>query len=179
MEIKDKTELRRAVRTRLAQLDAADVQERSVAICCEVAKHIAVSGARVVALFAPLGDEPQIWPLVEQLAERMPVALPRVEGEAMNFYGYDRNAMAKGAFGINEPQQGLPVSPTEIDAIVVPGVAFTRSGVRMGRGKGFYDKYLSQEGFTALKVGVCYSEQVVDGIPAEPHDVAMDVVIYK
>ena len=87
--------------------------------------------------------------------------------------------MAVGAFGINEPQRGVPVRPEEIDAIVVPGVAFTADGVRMGRGKGFYDRYLSQKGFAALKIGVCYREQLVDDIPAEPHDVAMDVVIYK
>ena len=179
MEAKDKKALRRDVRARLALLGPADVQERSAAICEEVAKHIAVSGARVVALFAPLADEPQIWPLVERLAKRMPVALPRVEGDVMNFYGYDGYSMAKGAYGINEPQQGLPVAPCEIEAMVIPGVAFTAKGVRMGRGKGFYDKYLAQEGFAALKIGVCYSEQVVAEIPAEPHDVAMDVVIYK
>ena len=73
----------------------------------------------------------------------------------------------------------MVVLPDEIDAIVVPGVAFTVKGVRMGRGKGFYDRYLAQSGFAALKIGVCYREQLVPDIPAEPHDVAMDAVIYK
>ena len=49
----------------------------------------------------------------------------------------------------------------------------------MGRGKGYYDKYLSQNDFSALKIGVCYKEQLVDEIPVEKHDVMMDVVIYK
>lgn len=70
------------------------------------------------------------------------------------------------------------VMPFEIDAVVVPGVAFTKDGARMGRGKGFYDKYLSKNEFRALKIGVCFKEQVLDGLPVEPHDVKMDVVIY-
>ena len=175
----DKRVLRRAVRERIAMIDAPDAQVRSVAICEEVKRHIAVCGARVVALFSPLHDEPQLWSLVEELAQSMSVVLPRVEGDVMNFYSYDKRMMAAGAFGINEPQGGVPVQACEIEAIVVPGVAFTESGARMGRGKGFYDRYLSQNDFSALKIGVCYREQIVPDIPAEPHDVPMDIVIYK
>ena len=179
MELSDKATLRRTVRTRLAQMSADERQERSKAICDEVKKHLAVSGAGVVALFSPLADEPQLLPLIDSLAGRLSVVLPRVEGDIMNFYCYDKSSMAIGAYGINEPQQGLLVKASEIDAIVVPGVAFTKDGARMGRGKGFYDKYLSQSDFSALKIGVCYREQLVPEIPTEPHDVSMDVVIYK
>ena len=103
----------------------------------------------------------------------------RVEGDVMNFYSYDRNSMSIGSFGINEPCGGLPVAPCEIDAVVVPGLAFTECGARMGRGKGYYDKYMSHSDFSALKIGVCYSEQLVSEIPVEKHDIMMDVVIYK
>ena len=175
----DKKTLRREVRARVAQIAAADALERSEAIGREVEGHLAVSGARVVALFSPLGDEPQLWPLVERLARRMSVVLPRVEGEVMNFYSYDSCAMAKGAYGINEPQGSLPVDVCEIDAVIVPGVTFTEDGTRMGRGKGYYDRYLSQSGCRALKIGVCYREQIVESIPTEPHDVTMDTVIYR
>ena len=179
MRREDKIALRRAVRARLAGLGKDEIKERSTAMCEELERYSAVSGANVVALFSPLADEPQLWPLVECLSVRLSVVLPRVEGDVMNFYRYDGGAMAVGAFGINEPQMGVPLQPDEIDAIVVPGVAFTADGARMGRGKGFYDRYLSQKGFAALKIGVCYREQIVDDIPVEPHDVAMDVVIYK
>ena len=175
----DKKQLRRAVRARMAQIGKDEARERSIAMCDELERCVAVSGGKVVALFSPLADEPQLWPLVERLAQELTVVLPRVEGEAMNFYHYDKAAMATGAYGINEPQAGVPVNPCEIDAMVVPGVAFTIHGARMGRGKGFYDRYLSQCGSRALKIGVCYSEQIVDDIPTEPHDVAMDTVIYK
>ena len=49
----------------------------------------------------------------------------------------------------------------------------------MGRGKGFYDRYLSQEEFRGLKIGVCYNEQIVGELPVEPHDVKMDCVVHK
>ena len=179
MGIEDKKKLRNAVRARVALIAADEAHERSMAMCDELERRIDVSGAAVVALFSPLADEPQLWPLVERMAQRLSVVLPRVEGDVMNFYCYDKDAMAKGAYGINEPQRGLLVRPDEIDAIVVPGVAFTAKGMRMGRGKGFYDRYLAQSGFAALKIGVCYREQLVLDIPVEPHDVPMDAVIYK
>lgn len=171
--------LRREVRARLESLDVADKSVRSAAICVEVKKHLTVSNARVVALFSPLGYEIDVWPLVESLSGAVSVVLPRVEGDIMNFYCYNKNSMAIGSFGINEPQNGFAVAPYEIDAVIVPGLAFTKSGARMGRGKGYYDKYMSQSDFSALKIGVCYSEQLVPEIPLESHDVMMDVLIYK
>ena len=175
----DKKALRREVRARLAVIDAADKCMRSAVICEEVKKHLAVSNARVVALFSPLGYEPDVWPLVESLSATVSVVLPRVEGDVMNFYCYDKDTMAIGSYGINEPHDGQPVAPCEIDAVVVPGVAFTKNGARMGRGKGYYDKYMSNGDFSALKIGVCYKEQIVPEIPLEEHDVMMDVVIYR
>lgn len=179
MGIEDKKKLRNAVRARVALIAADEAHERSMAMCDELERRIDVSGAKVVALFSPLDDEPQLWPLVERMAQGVTVVLPRVEGDIMNFYPYDKDAMAAGAYGINEPQEGAAVNPCEIDVIIVPGVAFTVHGARMGRGKGYYDRYLSQSGFAAMKIGVCYSEQIVDDIPTEPHDMMMDAVIYK
>lgn len=179
MAMVDKKMLRREVRARLESLDVADKSVRSAAICVEVKKHLTVSNARVVALFSPLGYEIDVWPLVESLSGAVSVVLPRVEGDVMNFYCYNKNSMAIGSFGINEPQNGFAVAPYEIDAVIVPGLAFTKSGARMGRGKGYYDKYMSQSDFSALKIGVCYSEQLVPEIPLESHDVMMDVLIYK
>lgn len=179
MAMVDKKMLRREVRARLESLDVADKSVRSAAICVEVKKHLTVSNARVVALFSPLGYEIDVWPLVESLSGAVSVVLPRVEGDIMNFYCYNKNSMAIGSFGINEPQNGFAVAPYEIDAVIVPGLAFTKSGARMGRGKGYYDKYMSQSDFSALKIGVCYSEQLVPEIPLESHDVMMDVLIYK
>ena len=175
----NKKMLRKAVRARLAAMSDADKEQQSTAICHSLKAHIAVTGARVVALFSPLPDEPRIWPLVEDLSKSMAVLLPRIEGDVMNFYCYSPGSMSSGAFGILEPVGGEPVAPYEIDVMVVPGVAFTATGERMGRGKGFYDKYMSLKEFRAVKIGVCYDVQLVDVLPTEIHDVKIDSVIYK
>lgn len=175
----NKKMLRKAVRARLAAMSDADKEQQSTAICHSLKAQIAVTGARVVALFSPLPDEPRIWPLVEDLSKNMLVLLPRVEGDVMNFYCYSPESMSSGAFGILEPVGGEPVAPYEIDVMVVPGVAFTLTGDRMGRGKGYYDKYMSLEEFRAVKIGVCYDVQLVDVLPTEIHDVKIDSVIYK
>lgn len=175
----DKRMLRRAVRARLATMSDAEKEQQSAAICRSLKAHIAVTGARVVALFSPLPDEPRIWPLVEELSKSMLVLLPRVEGDVMNFCCYSAESMSSGAFGIMELVDGEPVASYEIDVMVVPGVAFTAKGERMGRGKGFYDKYMSLKDFRAVKIGVCYDVQLVDVLPTEIHDVKMDSVIYE
>lgn len=93
----------------------------------------------------------------------------------MRFYDYDPASMNdSGSFGISEPEATALCCPEEIDFIIVPGVAFTAAGMRLGRGKGFYDKYLSQPGFRAFKAGVCYPHQVVEELPADPFDIPVD-----
>ena len=96
----------------------------------------------------------------------------------MRFYEYDPRTMRPGAFGIVEPgPEARLCEPRELDLVIVPGTAFTAAGARMGRGRGYYDKYLAQPEVHAVKIGVCYAHQLVGELPSEPHDVAMDCVI--
>jgi 5-formyltetrahydrofolate cyclo-ligase len=85
--------------------------------------------------------------------------------------------MASGAYGIFEPQSGELYRAEEIDLMVVPGVAFSADGRRLGRGKGYYDRYLSRDGFRACCIGVCYDCQLREDIPAEPHDKRVEKVV--
>lgn len=175
----DKRQIRSTVKSAVLDIPAERKRRASERIASAVGKRVSLSGARVVALFSPLPDEPMISPLIARLSKICSVVLPRVEGEVMNFYPYACDGMERGSFGIMEPQGGMAVKPRDIDLIVVPGVAFTKDGIRMGRGKGYYDKYMSQEGFRAHKIGVCYAEQVLGVLPAEPHDVMVDSLIYE
>lgn len=134
--------------------------------------------AHCVAFFSALPDEVSTGQTLERWSRGKRIVLPRVAGDEMDFYEYDPRTMERGAFGIMEPgADAVLCPPGEIDLIVVPGVAFTREGARMGRGRGYYDKYLSQGGFRAFKMGVCYRHQLVADLPVEPHDVFMDRVI--
>ena len=156
-------------------LTESEIKRQSEAAMKILLQQVEFRRPSMVALFAPLADEIQLLPLVEKLSCR--VVLPRVEGDDMEFYDYDSRAMQIGSFGIVEPQGVEPVEAEQIDLMVVPGVAFTAAGDRLGRGKGYYDRYLSREGFRAFCVGVCYEHQVVESLPVEPHDKAMDEVV--
>ncbi|MDR2937838.1 MAG: 5-formyltetrahydrofolate cyclo-ligase [Prevotellaceae bacterium] len=79
-----------------------------------------------------------------------------------------------GAFGILEPEAALDEMPL-LDLAIIPGLAFDRNNNRMGRGKGYYDKFLKVENL--VKVGVCFGCQLLDEVPHEPFDVKMDYVI--
>ncbi len=101
--------------------------------------------------------------------------LPRVNGVNLEILPYDESRLELGAFHIEEPTGNNIVPAEDIELIIVPAVAYDRSGNRLGRGKGFYDRLLATT--KATKVGVGYEFQIVDEIPAEPHDVKMDMVI--
>ena len=95
----------------------------------------------------------------------------------------ERDAASERIFGRVERLPGFSAARCAAffcalpDFIVVPGVAFTAAAARMGRGRGYYDKYLSQPGFRGVKAGVCYAHQLVGELPVEPHDVFMDYVV--
>lgn len=135
--------------------------------------------ARTVGVFCSLADEPDTSEaLARWSAAGRRLAVPRVEGDVMRFYEYDPRTMRPGAFGIVEPgPEARLCEPRELDLVIVPGTAFTAAGARMGRGRGYYDKYLAQPEVHAVKIGVCYAHQLVGELPSEPHDVAMDQVI--
>ena len=171
----EKTLFRRNIKLATRALSQEECQAQSESVVQHLLDILAQRQPRVVALFAPLPDEVQIGELGKQLGCR--VVLPRVEGVDMEFYDYASSSLEQGAFGIMEPQGGEACRADEIDLMVVPGVAFTASGDRLGRGKGYYDKYLSREGFRAYCVGVCYAHQLLEQLPTEPHDKQMDMVV--
>ena len=150
----------------------------SAEICRSLLRLQEVIDASVVALFISLCDEPQTNDAIAELVKTKRVVVPRIEGEEMDFYEISEG-VAQGAFGILEPLSSTPIEPSEIDVMVVPGVAFTQNGERLGRGKGFYDKYLSRKGFRAYTIGICYPCQVTESLPTEPHDKVMDEVIWE
>ena len=79
----------------------------------------------------------------------------------------------KNALNILEPEN--PIKIKEVDVFLVPGVAFTTSGKRLGRGGGYYDKLLSKYPDT-LKIGITFNERIMQDLPTESHDISMDYV---
>lgn len=173
-----KKELRAAMKKRNLSLGPEERAAASERIFRRIGDLASFREARCVALFCSLPDEPATEKVLAGWGAGKRVVVPRVEGDTMRFFEYEPTTLCAGAFGIAEPDgAAVACNPAEIDMVVVPGMAFTRDGARMGRGRGYYDKYLSQPGFRAVKVGVCYAHQLVGKLPVEAHDVFMDYVI--
>lgn len=170
-----KGKLRKLVKVRVKAISFAEREKRATALLRAVWEHPAFEQAQNVLLFWPLPDEINTIPLIEHAyAVGKNIFLPVVVGDDLVIKPYNPKAMKSGAFGILEPQ-GDPVSPVQLDLIIVPGVALDAAGNRMGRGKGFYDRLLA--GTSATTIGVCYAEQYYLSIPTEPHDVPLNDVI--
>jgi 5-formyltetrahydrofolate cyclo-ligase len=176
--MEQKKEIRKEVRRRIKELDEAGKQSTSKQIFDHIERLDAFVEARCVALFAAMGDEVPTqyaldrWPM---LGKR--VVVPRVEGDVMRFYDYSPERMQTGAFGIEEPMGDEEIDPATIDLMIVPARAFTMRGERLGRGGGFYDKYMSLSVFRAYKIGIAFKCQIFDSLPCDPHDILVDEVI--
>ena len=173
-----KQEIRVAMKRANRALSDTERRAASERIWAQVAASAEFAAARCVALFCSLADEPDTAAVLASWSRLKRIVVPRVEGETMRFCRYDPAAMRPGAFGIEEPgPEAETCDPAEIDLVLVPGVAFSPDGRRLGRGRGYYDRYLAQAGVRAVKIGVCFAHQLTEEVPAEPHDVRMDGVI--
>lgn len=153
------------------------------AVCDRLESWGPVHAATAVAGYLAFDNEVDVSAFLERRLEAGSiVALPRVEdGESMEYVDVDDlEDVQEGSFGIMEPTGGA-CELGELEIFLVPGVAFDRSGGRIGMGWGYYDRALadrrSREGRDPIFVGICYDWQLVDSLPTEPHDVDMDAVV--
>ncbi len=152
--------------------------EKSARLCDAIAACEAWRTARTVAIFAPQSREPDVDMLWSR-AEKKSFAYPRVvEGRLDLFHAESPHELAPGAFGVREPAADLTraVAPDTLDLILVPGVAFTHAGGRLGRGGGFYDRLLASLPAHTRKIGVCFDSQLLPELPVEPHDQRVDFI---
>lgn len=168
----------REARGALGAEACADAAEAAAELLLDLPEF---DSARVVLAYAAMPEELDPAPAVAALRERgITIAYPRVE--APGVLGLhrvdDEGDLVEGMFGIREPAEHAPqVGRGAVDVVIVPGVAFDESGMRLGYGGGYYDRLLPTLPPHALHVGYAYDEQVVDELPAEEHDVHMDLVV--
>lgn len=140
--------------------------------------------ARSVLAYSSFGSEIDTGPLIAAALESgKRLLLPRVNRAAARLDVFEVKdpavGLRPGVWGILEPHPEVcPLCPADaIDFILVPGAAFDRSGGRIGYGRGYYDKLLASCLPSAAKIAAAFETQVVDHIPTEPHDIAVDVLI--
>ena len=174
-----KAELRRLVREKLAQLAPADFAEKSAGICKTIAHHAEWRRAKTVGLFAPHTHEPDIDPLWQHIQGKL-VCYPRVVGETLSLLRVrNLSELKTSRWNLREPDHANEnlLQLEQIDVLLVPGVAFSRNGERLGRGGGFYDRFLAEPKLRAFKIGVCFDAQLACEFPRESHDQAVDAVV--
>ena len=136
--------------------------------------------AETVALYAAVGHEVPVHEVAAYLRERgVVLAFPRVgDGDLGLFACPGPEALSPGYRGIPEPGPEAPaVAADAIDLFIVPGLLFDRSGRRLGRGAGLYDRLLRRARPDAPRVGFCYADRLVEQIPDEAWDVGMTVIV--
>ena len=181
----EKKALRKATRAKLEALSAIDKACAARQVLEKLSRHDQWKSADIVFAFVSMPDEIDTTPILRAALEAgKKVALPKVVGEDLAFYKISNleQDIAPGAFGILEPVPGLrQVTQEELSGlscvVLVPGVAFDRENYRLGRGKGFYDRFFDSVGNSVYKIGIGYSFQLVEKVPREPHDQKLDAVI--
>lgn len=171
-----KAELRQLIRERKRQFTPQQLEELSLAVS-SLMKLPRIQQAKTIMLYHPLPDEVSTLPLLEQWHDKT-LLLPRViDDEHMELRRYSGPAdLQQGAFGIMEPCGELFTDYQQIDVAIVPGMAFDDQGNRLGRGRGYYDRFLSRVPYI-YKIGLCFRFQLVDELPNSENDIRMDLVI--
>lgn len=181
---KSKTDIRKEVRARKQALSPLSISAASREMCSILELSPLLREAEVIVAFWPMKDEIDIREYLIKIAARgeKTIYLPVITGDGIMefrlFEGEDK-MVQELQFGIWEPTSREMLLPSEVGnkkiTIIVPGVAFTEKGDRLGRGRGFYDRILcSFEGATT--VGVCFKCQIYEEIPVDSHDKPIDVV---
>jgi 5-formyltetrahydrofolate cyclo-ligase len=175
----DKKQLRQWIRERKRMLDTSQRREQSEIIAKAILKHPKIRAASAILLYAALPDEVETQELLDNLAKSgktifLPAVISQEELELRHYEGTQN--LHKGAYHIPEPT-GVPFHDfDQIDVAVIPGMAFDDSGNRLGRGKGYYDRFLKLMP-QCYKIGICFDFQKFTHIPAGPYDIKMDEVI--
>jgi 5-formyltetrahydrofolate cyclo-ligase len=172
-----KFEARRSIRDRLRAVPGTQLQEWSAQVASHLqAKSDLWQAPGTVALFGGLRDEPDLisFFLPWLRAQGWRTVLFAIRSTELVPYEVKVSAdLERGVLGAWEPVQRpeREVAPEEFDVILVPGLAFAETdGTRLGRGKGYYDRLLGEQGVIARRIGVGFEMQVLPAVPREPHD---------
>ncbi len=156
----------------LSEMEKASAADE---VFAKLEKTAAFMMAENILMYHSLPDELSTLRFLKKWHDRKRFFLPRVNGVNLDILPYEETRLELGSFHIEEPTGDDVIDVDDIELMVIPAVAFDRKGNRLGRGKGFYDRLLASS--KATKIGVGYEFQLFDSIPAEPHDVAMDMII--
>ena len=170
----EKRELRAYIRGRKSLMSDAQKRAEEAAVLDALASCEAFVKARTVLSYCSLPDEFSTESIPVRWPEKR-IAVPLVDGDSLRLKEFVPGRLSKGYKGIMEPSADLPdVNPDDIGFALVPGLAFTADGKRLGRGKGFYDRLLPR--LHCPTAGLAWSCQILEDLPTDEWDVTVDEV---
>jgi 5-formyltetrahydrofolate cyclo-ligase len=179
MEEPTKQTIRANARKLLADLTFEARTTASAEICRQITALPEWAAAETVALYVHQATEPDLMALLGADGKRC--CFPRIRSDdELDFHQcHSAGLLLPGRWRLLEPEpEWCPaVADSEIGLFLIPGLAFTRSGGRLGRGGGFYDRFLKRADARAAKIGVCFHPQLVSTLPVEDHDRNVDMVV--
>lgn len=174
--IADKHSLRAAMRQRRDGIPASDQQRAATSAAFHLSRFLEGRALSMVALYASIHTELDSSPLARALEARgIATCFPLVQRHrrVLEFRAAPLAELVPGCLGIPEPTDNHPIVDLRtIDCFVIPGLAFDRTGTRLGWGGGYYDQTLIHNP-SASRIGLCYAVQVVSSLPQGPQDVPM------
>ena len=173
---REQKELRAIIEQQRRLLKPEEIAEKSARIIAQIEQMTVFREARTVLLYYPIHNEVDLRPLLSKYEGQKVFLLPVTHRRSMEVRPYEGEAsMKKGHFGVPEPQ--TKTYKGAIDLILVPGVAFDHQRHRIGRGGGYYDRFLAKHPLS-YKIGVCYSFQLKKHeVPHTWRDQRMDRVV--
>ena len=169
--MKLKSEMRSSLLEQIRSISLDDRQERSLRIQSFLKQKLQ-DRQGVWAGYQALTDERSLdW---RQVAPQVTWCFPVVQNLTMEFVR-DGQDWGISALGVREPQKGFVVLPEQIQGYVIPAVGFDRQGYRLGRGRGYYDRFLAQ--CQQIKIGICFASSLCDELPHDEHDLRCDWII--
>lgn len=177
-----KRELRQQLRETLASIAPADFARRSADVHHLLFELTEYRRAETIMIYLSTPQEVDTAPIaVQAWADTKRVLAPSVSWEQRRMLPVEIKSLTtdvrRGQMGIPEPVEGMPIPVSDIDLLIVPGLAFDPAGNRLGRGRGFYDRFLAHRDFRAIACGVALDEQYVQDVPQEENDVPLDMIV--
>ena len=175
----NKTELRAHIRSLKRAMTEEEIVSKSSRLTELFLQTEAYRNAKTIYGYLPYNQEVRTTSILQQaLSDGKRVAVPKCYGDEMRFiYLEDLTQVAPGYSRIPEPIADDPVAHDPTALVLMPGLAFTQQGQRIGYGGGFYDKYLSAEPGHPT-VALCYDFQIQEQLPTEEFDIPVDLVLW-
>jgi 5-formyltetrahydrofolate cyclo-ligase len=157
-------------------IDKAVLHKKSTAIINRLKAQEIFQKAQNIHCYVSTEFEVNTHELIKSLIKKKNyVIVPYIEHGLKSSYLVNWDDLAIGTFGILEPEIKKNVNNEEIDIIIIPGIAFDVKGYRLGRGKGYYDRFLLK--MKAKKIALAFEYQLLPKIPHDKHDIRMDYII--